>query len=168
MYTRLIYAFKFLLGIIGALLRFTGVVVGGVTMFLVLSPLFGYLAYSDRPGPGWHGSFPAMSWTNFWSNALLMLETGLFLAIFFGFPGLICVLLIRLAEIVTRNQWIIRSVAALLGGVTAAYWMLGAGWYIAAGEALSWTALVLGIIAGATVIPRKPVAGPQSSRRVWI
>src|ERR1700674_315761 len=35
---------------------YIGFVVGGTLLVLVGSSVIGYLPYSDRPGPGWHGA----------------------------------------------------------------------------------------------------------------
>ena len=45
------------------------VVIGGTVAFLCIAPIFGYLGYSDRPGPGWFGHFPAVTWSEFRDNA---------------------------------------------------------------------------------------------------
>jgi hypothetical protein len=44
---------RLLLRFLKAVALYLATVVGGVTLFLIFAPLFGYLPYSDRPGPGW-------------------------------------------------------------------------------------------------------------------
>jgi len=132
------------------------IVGGGVTLFLIFAPLFGYLPYSDRPGPGWYGRFPAMGWSEFWLNAWGMLGYGLFLAIVFPIPGAVGVLLIRGFECVVRNRTARRATATLIAALAAGWWMLGAGWYIAAGTPLLVVSIVLGAITGGALLASPP------------
>lgn len=128
------------------------VVVGGVTVFLILAPLFGYLPYSDRPGPGWYARFPAMGWGEFWANTWGMLKFGLFFGILFLIPGALGVLLIRGVEQVVRHRMARRGVAALIAALAAGWWMVGAGWYISASVPMLVLAVLLGAIAGAALL----------------
>lgn len=130
-------------------------IAGGVTLFLIIAPLFGYLAYSDRPGSGWFGAFPALSWTQFWANAAGMLGYGAFLGILFLIPGAVAVLIIGGIERFVRHRVLARALAALVGALGAGYWMLGAGSYISAGPALLFLALFLGGLAGAWSLVRQ-------------
>ena len=138
-------------------LRSTGlyiaIVIGGVTLFLILAPVVGYLPYSDRPGPGWFASFPALTWSQFFSNAWGMIGYGVFLGILFIVPSALGVLIIRGIEHVAPRPLIVRSLGAVIAAVIAGYWMLGAGWYIAAGTPLLVIAVVSGALAGAWVVP---------------
>ena len=155
MNAKLKYGLTYLGGLIGAALRFTGVLAGGVSVFLIIAPVFGYLAYSDRPGPGWFGSFPAISFSEFVANAAAMIPNGLFLAILLLLPALLCALTVRVAELFPIPLRAVQVIGGLAGGVIGAYWMLGAGWYLAAGEAMFWLALALGVYAGVATMPRK-------------
>ncbi len=159
---RLRSALRYLRGIAGATLRFTAIVSGGVTLFLIFAPVVGYLPYSDRPGPGWFGSFPAISPSQFFENSLSMLSTGLFLALLLLLPALVCTLTVRLIEALLRRPPIAQVVGGLCGGVLGGYWMTGAGWYISAGEALFWLALVLGVGAGVGAVPRRTHGRPAA------
>ena len=123
-------------------------VTGGVTIFLIFAPLFGYLPYSDRPGPGWYGSFPAMTFGEFTSNAWDMTVNGAFLAVLFIIPGSVAVLSFWTLRRFVRRPWLLRGTSALLVAAISTYWMLGAGWYIAAGFALVALAGILGLLAG--------------------
>lgn len=136
-----------------SLALYLAVVVGGVTLFLVLVPLLGYLPYSDRPGPGWYGVFPALGWYAFWKNAGEMLGYGLFLGLLFIVPGAVALLIIRGIERWLPFSTVVRILEILLAALFAGGWMLSAGWYIAAGWPLVALALVLGAVAGAWVIP---------------
>ena len=136
-------------------LRFTAVLVGGITVFLILAPVFGYLPYSDRPGPGWFGRFPAMSLGQFAEHALSMLSHGLFLALLMPIPALMCVTIVRVCEAWFGRGGAMPAVGALVGGLLGVLWMLLAGWYISAGGPLYLLAVVLGAVAGGAVVPRR-------------
>lgn len=137
-----------------SLAQYLGFVAGGVTLFLIFAPVVGYLPYSDRPGPGWHGTFPALSVREFIANTGAMLEYGLFLAVLFVIPGAFGVLVIRGVERVVRTLTWRRVLATLIGALIAGYWMLSAGWYISAGAPLHVLSIVLGGIAGAWLLTR--------------
>ena len=145
-----------LLGFTRSLALFLLVVVGGVTLFLILAPLFGYLPYSDRPGPGWYGRFPAMGWSEFWANGWNMLSLGIFLGIVFPVPGAAGMLLIRAFECVVRNRTARRSAATLIAALAAGFWMIGAGWYISAGLPLVVLASLLGAVTGGALLASPP------------
>ena len=96
---------------------------GGLTLFLALAPLVGYLPYSDRPGPGWYGHFPALGWSAFWGNAGQMAGFGLFFAILalqFALPCAVCVVV---ADRYLRRRWLSRLIAILLFGAITLYIM---------------------------------------------
>ena len=139
-------------------------VAGGLTLFLILAPLFGYLPYSDRPGPGWHGTFPAMGWNEFWRNAYGMLAFGAFIAILIALGGAIIVALMRTAEHFRLPLLGVRISGAIVSGLITAYFVLGAGWYISLGIAGWIVAIVLGVVAGGWLLPdrpRPPGSGPD-------
>ena len=136
-------------------LLYLAIVAGGLTLFLVLAPIFGYLPYSDRPGPGWYGHFPALGWSEFWSNALEMLSYGTFIALLIAIGGGVCVLLIRLAERFGAPLLAVRLAGGLLTAIVTGWFVLGAGWYIALGLPAWITATTLGLIAGAWILPRR-------------
>lgn len=52
-------------------------------------------------------------------------------------PALLCSLVVRILELRVRRREAIQVVGVALGGVTGGYWVLGAGWYIAAGGCCS-------------------------------
>jgi hypothetical protein len=141
---------------IAALAKYAAFVVGGVTLFLILAPVVGYLPYSDRPGAGWHASFPALGLREFLANARDMLGLGLFLGILFVIPGAVGLLAIRGFERLSRHAWTRRIGAAAIAAATAGYWMLGAGWYIAAGVPLLVIATILGAVAGGWLLASAP------------
>jgi hypothetical protein len=132
------------------------IVAGGVTLFLIVAPIFGYVPYGDRPGPGWYGEFPALGWTEFWANAWGMLQYGSFLALLFVIPGTLGLLLIRGMQRVVSHQTAQRALTSLIAAVAAGWWMLGAGWYISAGWPLLVLSAFLGALAGAYVLALPP------------
>lgn len=143
---------KLILRFIAAVAKYVAFVVGGITLFLILAPVAGYLPYSDRPGPGWHGSLPALGISEFLANAWSMLGYGLFLAVLFVIPAAVAVLVIRGIEMIVHRTGLRRIAAGVVAGLAAGYWMLGAGWYIAAGTAMFVLAVILGVTAGAWLL----------------
>ena len=143
------------------LLKSTGlylvVVVGGVLSFLSLAPVFGYLPYSDRPGPGWFGRFPAVSWGDFWRGAGFHLGWSVLLLPYAAISGLILFLVVRVLERFRTPRVIVAIVGALVGGFVSGYIVLGIGWYIAIAAPPVYVAMVLGLIFGAWLLPRKRV-----------
>lgn len=134
-------------------LAWLGVVIGGLTLFLALAPLFGYLPYSDRPGPGWYGRFPAVGWAEFWLHAWEMAGAGAFFAILFILPATLLVLAVRACETMGMRAGVVRVVAALLSALVSGYWAMAAAWYIAGAPVLGLLAIALGAVAGACVLP---------------
>jgi hypothetical protein len=84
-----------------------------------------------------------------------MAGIGLFLGILLIIPAAVCLLAIRGLEYFTHRLAVLRPTAAVLSAFVSAYWMAGAGWYIAAGQSLLWVAAALGAVAGAWLLPRK-------------
>ena len=130
------------------------IVAGGLTLFLILAPLAGYLPYSDRPGPGWHGQFPALGWREFWSNAWSMLGYGAFTALLIAIGGALCALLIRGAERLGAPVLAVRIGGGLVTALVTAWFVMGAGWYIALGLPGWVLSILLGLAAGSCILPR--------------
>ncbi|HEX6912753.1 MAG TPA: hypothetical protein VF142_20265 [Longimicrobium sp.] len=141
-------------------LVYLGVVVGGTTGFLALAPLFGYLAYSDRPGPGWYGRFPAMGWAEFVRNAGDVMSIGAFFVTLFVLPALVVA---AVAGPSSRPPASRRVAGGAAGMLLSGWWMAGGGWFMAAGWPLAGLAAGLGLIAGAWAVPG-PL--PPRTRRV--
>jgi len=141
------------------------VVVGGVLAFLSLAPVFGYLPYSDRPGPGWYGRFPAISWRQFWQGASFSLEWSVLLLPYAAACGLALFLVVRVLERVRTSHFVVAVAGALLGGLVSGYVVLGVGWYIAIAAAPVWVATLLGLLFGAWLLPRKE-AGVEQGRSI--
>jgi hypothetical protein len=131
------------------------VVVGGVLSFLSLAPVFGYLPYSDRPGPGWFGRFPAVSWAEFWRGASFHFGWSVLLLPYAAISGLMLLLVVRVLERFRTPRVLVAVVGALFGGFVSGYIVLGIGWYIAIAAAPVYVAMVLGFIFGAWLLPRK-------------
>jgi len=149
---------RFILNLILSTLIFLAVVPGGLTLLLILVPLFGYIPYSDRPGPGWYGKFPAMSLDQFWTNAIDTVGIGAFYAVFLALGGLLVVVLIRVMELFKAEIFTVRIIGGFFSAVVTAYFSAAAGWYFAMGY-LGWiTTIVLGALAGSWLLPRKVAA----------
>jgi len=137
------------------------VVVGGVLAFLSLAPVFGYLPYSDRPGPGWYGRFPAITWSQFWHGASSCFGWSLLLLPYAAVCGLALFLVIRVLERFRTSHFVVAVVGALLGGLVSGYVVLGIGWYIAIAAAPVWVAMMLGLLFGAWLLPTREVGVEQ-------
>ena len=120
------------------------VVAGGFALFLALAPLFGYSPYGDRPGPGWYGTFPALSWPQFWRNAWSALTVGAFFAIYLALPALVAFCLVAGFNRLCANALVVRTTGALVTGLITTYMMLGLGWYIS----LDWPGLIVAVALG--------------------
>jgi hypothetical protein len=132
-------------------------VVGGVFGFLALAPVFGYLPYSDRPGPGWFSRFPAVTWTAFWHGVTFALGWSLFLAPYALVCGVILFIVARVLERFHATRLVVAVVGALLAGFVSGYVVMGIGWYIAIAAPPVYAAMLLGIIYGAWLLPRRRV-----------
>ena len=148
-------ALRFLLDLLKGTLVYLLVVAGGLTAFLIVSPLFGYLAYSDRPGPGWFGKFPAVSWSEFWANAWSLVPTGAFIAMLIATGGAFCVLLIRTMEHDGASLLAVRVIGGLVTTLVTAFFVLAAGWYIALGTPAWAFSVLLAVVAGVWILPRR-------------
>jgi hypothetical protein len=145
-------------GLVLDLLRSVGlyllVVVGGSFCFLTLAPVFGYLPYSDRPGPGWIGRFPAIGWAAFWHGVAYMSSWALLLVPYAAAAGLIVFALARLLERVRTPRVVVAIVAALVAAFASGYVVLAIGWYIAIADAPVNLACVLGLVFGGFLLPK--------------
>ncbi len=101
------------------------VVAVGTLLFLIGSSIVGYLAYSDRPGPGWRrGGF---SWTEvkFFAGWLPLL---IYFLLYVG-----AALSVRPPSWVVSfaPRWVLRVFGGIFAGVAGLVGVLAAGWYIA-------------------------------------
>lgn len=136
-------------------------VVGGFWVFLTVAPVFGYLPYSDRPGAGWWGRFPALSLGEAMVNAWKMLEYAAFFAVLFVVGAFVCVILVdSLADRITSEP-LKRTLTGLIAAAITWYSIAGIGWYIALGEPAVWFAAALGALAGAWWLPNRSRESPR-------
>ena len=129
-------------------------VVGGVFCFLSLSPVFGYLAYSDRPGPGWHRT-PPVTWRVFWGIVVFLFGWLTLLLPYAIVAGLILYTLTRLLERVRVPRPAVAVVAAVLAALVSGYLVNAIGWYIAIAESPVYFAMVFGALFGGLLLPRR-------------
>ncbi|UPT77495.1 hypothetical protein MN086_10660 [Sulfurovum sp. XGS-02] len=115
----------------------------------------GYLAYSDRPGPGWYAEPFSLSWEEFLSNTVYILGWALLLSIYAIIIALVLFGLVRLLERFKMPDLGVAIVGAVLSGLLSAYIVLGIGWYIAIGLPAIIVGLVLGMLFGAFLLPQK-------------
>jgi len=137
------------------------VVVGGVFGFLVCAPVFGYLPYSDRPGPGWFGRFPGVGWADFWHGARFHLGWTLLLAPYAILCGLLLFVVARVLERFHAPRVVVAVVGALLAGFVSGYIVVAIGWYIAIAAPPVYAAVILGILYGAWLLPKRKVLIPR-------
>jgi len=127
------------------------VVVGGTVILLIISSFIGYLPYSDRPGPGWHG----------WRGNISVREILFFLswAALGVIPGSIygslLFLSIQLLRWIQTPLLFIRALGAISSGFLSFYLILGLGWYIAIAAFPVYGAGVLGLLFGGWLLPRQ-------------
>jgi len=142
--------------------RYLGIVLGGLALFMVLTPLVGYTAYSDRPGPGWHGGFFQISWSEFVSYTRFIGEWFVFFVS--PYALVVAVLSFAVVRIAERLRVPVPAVRGVGGIVTAGLTFLmlaAAGWYISLGLAAGVWATALGAYVGARHYPKRvsvPVA----------
>ena len=144
---------------------YLAVVIGAVTLFLIVTPLFGYLPYSDRPGPGWFGTFPALGWRAFWVHTQRMLGYGLVFIQPFTSAAAYYAMAVLLFERLCHRSGVVRIVGGVVGGLIAGCWMLIIGWYIAAGSGFVLFSILLGASAGATLVSVGPIGFLGGSQR---
>src|SRR5262245_5972585 len=98
--------------------RYLAVVAGGLTVFLVFAPLFGYVPYSDG-----NPTSPKAGWAAVYTYAPRMLSFGAFLALLIAAGGVLSVGLIRLAERVHAPILVVRIAGGLLTALITAYFV---------------------------------------------
>ena len=155
--------------IVGDVIRTIGdyvlVVLWGTVGLLILSTLVGYLPYSDRPGPGWHGAGQTASLSVVW----FFLWWAGFAARSVATVGLVLFVGARILQLIKCPFWLIRVIGALASGFLSLYVIAGLGWYIAVAAVPVYAAGVLGLAFGAFLL--LPTSGSkirQISARHWI
>lgn len=148
--------------LIGDLIRTVGdyllLVLWGTFGVLVLSTLVGYLPYSDRPGPGWHGVGQTASLSAVW----YFLSWAGFAALYVAVVGLMLFVGARILQLIKCPRWLIRIIGALASGFLSLYVIAGVGWYIAIAALPVYAAGALGAAFGAFLLV--PNSGPKIRR----
>ncbi len=134
----------------GTALLFSGVVGVGTSLVLLVSSCFGYLPYTDRPGPGWWGHVHWPLWTEF-VTYIGFAPWFAYFCLFFGL-GLFgqCLVL----GIASTPRWLNRLVGGVTAAAAAGIAVAAAGWYMALAAIGPDAAMVLGLIYGVFLFPR--------------
>ena len=139
------------------------VVLGGTILFIALSPLLSYLAYSDRPGPGFLERKQPFSFSELVAGLKFGAGYAIFMAPYAAVIGALCILVVRALEKMRLHRFAVSGIAGVIFFFATGYLALGMGWYIAAGGPLIIFTAVLGLITGALIITnlRKPNQSPE-------
>jgi hypothetical protein len=134
------------------------VLAGGVFVLLAVSSSIGYLAYSDRPGPGW-----------FNPHLPTLQELGFYISWAFFFVGpfaLLCgaVLFVfgQLISWLGAPVWTLRVLGGFFAAALGFWGIAAAGWYIAISVVAVYGGAVLGLLYGAVLLPK--LAGDRWGR----
>jgi hypothetical protein len=149
-----------------SLALFVAAIALGTFLFLVGASAIGFLAYSDRPGPGWmrSGSF---SWAEIsfflgWEQLLILY--------FLPFAGAALFPFARTLGWLSSPRWLVRVFGALFSGFAGFLSVAAAGWYIAVSEYPVYAAGLCGIVYGALILPlfcKRPEAGGRTWKH-WL
>jgi hypothetical protein len=147
----------------GTVLLFSAIVSLGTCCVLLICDCFGYLPYSDRPGPGWWGHLHWPAWAEIatYFGFAPLLAYG---CLFFGFGLFVLSLALGLAS---PPRWMNCVLGALYAGAAALLAVAGAGWYFAIASIGPDSAGILGIAYGVFLFPRF-VPLSTSRRAAWI
>jgi hypothetical protein len=151
---------RFFLDWVKSLGLYAVVVGAGTFLFLVGSSVVGYLAYSDRPGPGWGRD--NLSWTEvkFFASWLpFLIYPLLYLgAALFPFA--------RMLGWFRSPRWLLRVFGGLFAGIASLIAVMAAGWYIAISQYPVYAGAVSGMIYGVVLLPRFSGA-PRIDQTRW-
>jgi hypothetical protein len=134
----------------GTALLFSAVVGVGTSFVLLLSSCFGYLPYSDRPGPGWWGRVHWPSWNEF-TSYIGFTPWFAYFCLFFGL-GLFGLCLVL--GVASTPRWLNRLLGGAIAAPAAGLAVTAAGWYFALAAIGPDAAIVLGLIYGVFLFPR--------------
>ncbi|MGA7155201.1 MAG: hypothetical protein WBY53_00035 [Acidobacteriaceae bacterium] len=134
----------------GTALLFSGIVGFGTSVVLLVSSCFGYLPYSDRPGPGWWGRVHWPSWAEA-GNYLGFAPWFAYFCLFFGL-GLFGLCLVL--GVASTPRWLNRIVGGVIAAAAAGLAVMSAGWYLALAAIGPDAAVVLGLTYGVFLFPR--------------
>jgi hypothetical protein len=140
------------------------VVTIGTLLFLIGASIVGYLAYSDRPGPGWGRG--VLSWTEvkFFVGWLPLLIYCLL------FQGATLFPFARLLGWFHSPRWLMCVSGGVFASIAALIGILSAGWYIAISQYPVCAGALCGTTYGAVLLPRfsgAPRAGQQRGWKQW-
>jgi hypothetical protein len=152
---RLSKPLKFLLDLVKSVGLYLIVVVGGTVGFLSLAPVVGYVPYSDRPGSGWFGRFPAISWAEFVENVQFMVDWAQLFVWHAIILALLIFLLARGLELVRAPRLVVAIICAVVSAFFTGFLVAAAGWYIAIGAAAVYFAMFLALVFGALLLPKR-------------
>ncbi len=147
----------------GTALLFSGIVGVGTSLVLLLSSSFGYLPYSDRPGPGWWGRVHWPSWAEF-ATYIGFSPWFAYFCLYFGL-GLFALSLVL--GVASAPRWLNRLLGGAIAAAAAGLAVMAAGWYLALAEIGPDSAIILGLLYGVFLFPRfiQPRTQPV---RMWI
>jgi hypothetical protein len=138
-------------------------VLGGTILFIALSPLFNYVAYSDRLGPGFYVRKQPFSFSELLAGLSFAAGYAVLMAPYAAVVGAVCILVIRALEKVKLHRCAVSGIAGMIFFFSTGYLALVMGWYIAAGAPLIIFTAVLGALAGALLIPNPSKRRQRSS-----
>lgn len=134
----------------GTALLFSGIVGVGTSVVLLLCSSFGYLPYSDRPGPGWWWRVHWPSWAET-ATYIGFAPWFAYFCLYFGcgFFGLSLVL-----GVASTPRWLNRLLGGAIAAAAAGLAVMGAGWILALSSIGPDAAFVLGLLYGVFLFPR--------------
>jgi hypothetical protein len=140
----------FLIQFLGTAVLFSALVSAGTCLVLLAASSFGYLPYSDRPGPGWysHAHLPT------WEEVKIYCGFVSFFAYFVFFQGCVIYVLSLILNLSTPPRWLVRTIGGLVSFLAAGLAVLGAGWYIALAPIGSYAAATMGLLYGIFLFPK--------------
>jgi hypothetical protein len=139
----------FLVADVKATVFYLGFVVFGTVAFMLIVSFVGYLPYSDRPGPGFHGWFPLRTLSDIGGTLWFFFSWGLLVLPFFAIYAVPAVAILVALRFSSIHRWVLAMLACVVLGYLAGYNVAGMGWYIAIAWPPVVCAHVLGCVFGA-------------------
>jgi hypothetical protein len=130
---------------------------GGTFLLLVVVSAFGYLPYSDRPGPGWYvAHIPNLQEIGYYASWATFL-VGPFALLW----GALLFVLIRALGWLAMPGWFVRTIAAVFAFFLSLLGLASAGWYIAIAGVVVYGGATIGSLFGGWILPLfKGMTGP--------
>jgi hypothetical protein len=135
-------------------------VAGGLLVVLGLTPIIGYLGYTDRPGPG---GISSPSWSDVWAGIAMVLQWLKVLLPFLIVAALVIYLAVRVLERFGLPRLVVGLVSALVSGLVTLYLVASIGWYIAIGAPAVLLAAGLAAWYGGCLLPAGRGAGARAA-----